>query len=173
MALGPGDFAQHGARGQLLCIQSHALHDLLDNALLVVLVINRKGAGQALVAHLQGFDVAAQNADAERVEGAQERLGQRGVVEQPVHAGSHFGCCLVGEGEGQDGVRRDAFFADQPGDAAGDDAGFARAGSSENQQRPLGGFDRGALFRVQFVDERLQGASPGGKVPSSSVPFRE
>ena len=67
---------------------------------------------------------------------------------------------------------RDALFADEPGDAAGDDAGFARAGSGQDEQGALGGLDGGALFGIQIVEERLQGASPGGKDPGSSVPFR-
>ena len=35
---GPGDAAEHGARGELLGVKPHALHDLLDDALLIVFV---------------------------------------------------------------------------------------------------------------------------------------
>ena len=77
----------------------------------------------------------------------------------------HLAGGLVGEGDGENGVRRDALFADQPRDAAGDDAGFARAGAGKDQQRAFGGLNGGALFGVQIVDERLQGGNPGGKVP--------
>ena len=92
------------------------------------------------------------------------------MVQQPVHALGHLAGSLVGEGNGQNRLRRDAFFADQPGDAAGDHPRLARAGSGENQQGAFGGFDGCALFRVQIGELRLQEASPGGKSPGSSVP---
>ena len=74
--LGPGDAAQHGARRELLGIKPHAPHHLLHDALLVVLVEDGEGAGEALAAHLQRFNIAAQDAHAERVEGGDERLGR-------------------------------------------------------------------------------------------------
>ncbi len=114
-------------------------------------------------ADFQRFDVAAQNAHAERVECGDQRLGERRVAEQALDALGHLAGGLVGEGDGEDGVGSDALFLDEPGDAAGDDAGLAGAGSGEDQQRALGGFDGGALFGIQFVDERLHGVSPGGK----------
>jgi hypothetical protein len=79
-----------------------------------------------------------------------KRLRQRGVVELPVHALAHLLGGLVGEGDGQDGVGRDAFLGDEPGDAAGDDAGLARAGSGQNEQGAFSGLDGGALFRIQI-----------------------
>ncbi len=97
-----------------------------------------------------------------RVEGADQRLGQRGVAEQPVDALAHLAGGLVGEGDGQDGVRRDALLADQPGDAAGDDAGLARAGSGENQQGAFGGLDGGALFGIQ-VGRRAAARGQSGR----------
>ena len=77
-------------------------------------------------------------------------------LQQPVDALGHLAGGLVGEGDGQDGVGRDAFLADQPGDAAGDDAGLARAGSGEDQQRAFGGLDGGALFGIQVGELRRQ-----------------
>jgi hypothetical protein len=38
----------------------------------------------------------------------------------------------------------------------GDDAGFARAGASQDEQRPLGGFDGVALFGIERFKERMQ-----------------
>ena len=69
VVLGPGDAAQHGARRELLGVEPHAPHDLLDNALLIVLVEDGEGAREALAAHLERFNVAAQDAHAKRVEG--------------------------------------------------------------------------------------------------------
>ena len=166
VVLGPGDAAQNRARGELLGVQAHALHDLLDDGLLVVLVVDGKGAGQAFLANLERLDVAAQDAHAKRVEGAEQRLGQRGVVQQPVDALGHLAGGLVGEGDGQNRVRRDAFLADQPGDAAGDDAGLARAGSGEDQQGAFGGLDGGALFGIQVGELRRQDGIQAGRVLS-------
>ena len=84
--------------------------------------------------------------------------------EQPVNALAHLAGGLVGEGDGQNGVGRDAFFADEPGDAAGDDAGFARAGSGQDEQGAFSGLDGGALFGIQIVDERLQDGVQAGRV---------
>ena len=108
-------------------------------------------------ANFQRFDVAAQDAHAERVEGGDERLGERRMAEQLIDALGHLAGGLVGEGDGEDGVGRDAFLADEPGDAVGDDAGFARSGAGKDEQRTFGGFDRGALFGIQIVEELLQG----------------
>ena len=123
-----------------------------------------KARVRPVVAHLQGFDVAAQHAHAEGVEGGDERLGQRGVAEQAVDALGHLAGGLVGEGDGEDGVGGDAFFADEPGDAAGDDARFAGAGAGQDEQRAFSGLDGGALFGIQIVDERLHGAVQAGRV---------
>ena len=93
------------------------------------------------------------------------------MAEQAIDARGHLAGGLIGEGDGEDGVRRDAFLEDQPGDAAGDDACFSRAGPGEDQQRAFSGLDGGALFGIQVVDELLQDARPGGKGPVSSVTF--
>ena len=131
--------------------------------LLVVLVEDGEGAGEALAADLQGFDVAAENAHAEGVEGGDERLGQRGVTEELIDALGHFAGGFVGEGDGEDGVGRDVLLADEPGDAVGDDAGLARSGAGEDEQRAFGGLDRGALFGIEMGEERMQGAGPAGR----------
>ena len=127
VVFGPGDAAKNSARRELLGVETHAAHDLLDDALLVVFVVDGEGACEALVANFEGFDVAAENADAERVEGGDQRLGEGGVAEKSVDAFAHFLGGLVGEGDGEDGVGGDAFFADEPGDAAGDDASLCRS----------------------------------------------
>ena len=69
VVFGPGDAAENGARRELLGVEAHAAHDLLDDALLVVFIVDGEGACEAVVADLEGLDVAAQDAHAERVEG--------------------------------------------------------------------------------------------------------
>jgi hypothetical protein len=171
VVLGPGDLAQHGARGQLLGVQPHALHDLLDDGLLVVLVVDGEGAGQASLptfrASMSRRSMRTQSEWKVQSSGlASEEWSSSRSTRSPISLGG-----LVGEGDGQDGVRRDAFFADQPGNAAGDDAGLARSGPGQNQQRAFGGLDGGALFGIQVGELRLQGATvQAGRVLRSSVP---
>src|SRR5579872_5811853 len=89
-----------------------------------------------------------------------ERLGERSMADELVDALGHFSRRLVGEGDGEDGVGGDAALIDQPGDAMGDDAGFARSSAGQNQHRSVDGFDRLALLGVQFVEEMLQEVRP-------------
>ena len=168
---GPGDAALDGARGELLGVEAHALHDLLDQGRLIVLVENCEGASQALAIDLQSLDVAAEDAHAEGMEGCDERFRQRGVTEQLVDAFGHFAGGLVGEGDGEDGVGRDVFLLDEPGDAMGDDAGFAGSGAGEDEQGAFGGLDSGTLFGIEMGEERMQSVESGGKIPESSVSF--
>ncbi len=83
---------------------------------------------------------------------ASERLGERGVAEEFVDALGHLVGGLVGEGDGEDGVGRDAALLDEIGDAVGDDAGLAGAGAGEDEHRAVDGFDGFALLRIQFVE---------------------
>ena len=77
---------------------------------------------------------------------------------------------LVGEGDGEDGVGRDVFLLDEPGNAMGDDAGFARSGACEDEQGAFGGLDSGALFGIEMVEERVQSVNSWGDGgPESSV----
>ena len=165
VVLGPRDAAQHGARGQLLDVQPHAAHDLLHQAGLVVLVEDGERARQALVVDLQGLDVAPQDAHAEGVERGDQRLGDAWRGPAGVHALAHLRGGLVGEGDGQDGVRGHALLLDQPGDAAGDHPCLARARAREDEQGALRSLDGGALFWIQFGDERLRHERrPAGRV---------
>ena len=65
----------------------------------------------------------------------------------------HFAGRFFGERDGQDPLGLDA-VADQLGDAIGDDARFAGAGSGENQQRPLKRSHCIKLGRVQVGGHR-------------------
>jgi len=78
-------YGREPCAGELLGVEAHAAHDLLDDSLLIVLVKDGKGAGEPLIAHLESLNVTAQNAHAERMEGGDERLGKRGVTKQPVY----------------------------------------------------------------------------------------
>jgi len=164
LVLGPGDAAKDSARSELLGIQAHAPHDLLDDGLLVVFVEDGEGTGKALVSNLQCLNIAPKKADTKRMERGDERLGERGVVEQAIDSGAHLCCRLVGKGDGENGVGGDALFADKPCNAAGDDARLSGASTGQNKQRALGSLDRGALFGIEVGDKRRQDRSPAGRV---------
>jgi len=106
------------------------------------------------------------------VKGAEERLGQRRVVQQTVNALAHFAGGLVGEGNGQNGVRSDAFFTDEPGNAAVMTRVLPEPAPAKNEQWSLGGLDGGALFGISGWRVAAARWRPGGKGPGSSVPFR-
>ena len=102
---------------------------------------------------LEGFDVAAQDADAEAVEGRERGLGERRVAEDFVDALGHLLGGLVGEGDGEDLVGGNAALFDEVGDAMGDDPGLAGAGAGEQEDRAVHGLDALLLLRVHVVEE--------------------
>ena len=53
---------------------------------------------------------------------------------------------LMGKSDGQSLVREGGAGQQDVREAGGQDAGFARTGGGEHQQRPVHGFHRGALF---------------------------
>ena len=59
----------------------------------------------------------------------------------------------VGEGDREDPPRGDVLDADQVGDPVGQDAGLARAGAGEDQQRALGRRDGARLLGVERPDD--------------------
>jgi hypothetical protein len=54
------------------------------------------------------------------------------VSEQVGYALAHFAGRLIGEGDGEDGFRRDVVVVDEVADAVGDDAGFTGAGAGKD-----------------------------------------
>ena len=80
--------------------------------------------------------------------GRVERGDPRGLdVQQSMHAILHLARRLVGEGDREDAVGRSALL-DDVGDPVGDDAGLARTGTGDHQQRPFNAVDGLALAFV-------------------------
>ena len=112
-----------------------------------------------------GGPVAAQDAGAEGMEGAHGHLAAL-VADQGQDALAHLGGGLVGEGHGQDLPGLHALDADEVGDAVGQHAGLAGAGTGQDEQRPLGRGDGARLLGVEPLDDRLRqlpgiGLAPG------------
>ena len=139
MVLGPGDSAEGYAGFEGLVVKGEALEGLFDYGLLIGLVVDGEGAGKAFVANAEGFDIAAEDAHAEAVEGGDGGLGEGGVAEDPGYSLAHLFGGLVGEGDGEDVVGGDAAFLDEVGDPMSDDAGFAAAGAGEEEDGAVDG----------------------------------
>jgi hypothetical protein len=164
----PRDAAKDDARGELLVVETEALHDAFDHGLLVALIVDdeffcvpdwrlaRGGRG-----NLQGFNVAAQDAHAERMECGDDGLGDAESADQFFDALAHFGGGLVCEGHREDGFRHHPLVLDEVGDAVGDDARLAAARAGEDQHRALGSFDGLALLRVELIEKRQCGSGSG------------
>ncbi len=153
VVLRPGDAAERDARLEGLVVDAEPFDGGLDDGLLVGLVVDGEGAGEAGAVRAQRFDVAAQDADAEAVEGGNSRLRERAVAEDLCHALAHLLCGLVGEGDGEDAVGRDAALLDEISDAVGDDAGLAAARAGEQEHGPIDGENALALLRVHVCEE--------------------
>ena len=124
--------------------------------MLVSLVIDDEIFAITFAADLQRVNVATQQAHAKRMEGGDQRLGQRAAAHQRLHPAGHFRSGLVGEGDRQNGVGRHANTVNQVGDAIGDDARLAAARSREDQHRPADRLDGFALLQIQIVEIRRQ-----------------
>ena len=124
---------------------------MLDYGLLIGLVVDGEGAGEAGVVDAEGFDVAAKDADAKAVEGGDGGLGEGGVAEDFFYALDHLFCGLVGEGDGEDVVWGDAALLYEVGDAVGDDAGFAAAGAGEEENGAVDREDALALLGIHIL----------------------
>ncbi len=73
----------------------------LDDADLIVIVVDGEAAIEAGADAAERVAIAAKEADAEGVEGRDERgFIEAGVFEQNAHAFAHFGGGFVGEGDG-------------------------------------------------------------------------
>ena len=78
--------------------------------------------------------VAAQQVQAQGVEGGDAQAAGVTALEQAADPFLHLPGRLVGEGDGGDVARRQAALPHQVGDLAGDDPGLARAGAGQDQQ---------------------------------------
>ena len=70
------------------------------------------------------------------------------------NAGLHLLGRFVGEGDGEDGLGRDA-FGDEVRHAKGDGAGLAGACAGEKQHRALGSFRGETLFGIERAEQVL------------------
>ena len=92
----------------------------------------------------------AQQPVAQPVEGAEPHAADIGGKHRP-QAHRHLLRRLVGEGHGENARGARVAGLDQPGDAGGEDAGLAAAGTGEDQRMLVGQGDGGELMFVEIV----------------------
>ena len=120
--------------------------------------------------------MAAQELDADRVEGAEPRHAlDIAFADQHADALLHLARGLVGEGDGEDLRGVGEAGGEDMGDAGGQDARLAGAGAGEHQNRPFGGLDGEALLGVQALQivRRLVMALPRGHGARGKCPSRQ
>ena len=143
----------------LLGVQLEILGDRGDQPQGVRAVVDGEGA---LEPGRRG--VAAQDPHAGAVEGGDPHAACDGA-HQLAHPLPHLGGGLVGEGDREDLPGQRLPAVQQMGDAAGEHAGLAGAGTRDDQQRAAAVLDGLALGRVQALDEfdeaRCVRAGPG------------
>ena len=138
------DQAGEHARGPAFVVDILGRQKLLDEADLVVDIEYGEIGLQ-----LHEFGMAAQDASADRMEGAEPGHAFDGLTEHLAEPQLHFARRLVGEGDRQNLAGAGAALAQDMGDAAGQDAGFAGAGAGQHQHRPIQGLHRLTLFGVE------------------------
>ena len=105
---------------------------------------------------LHQFGMGAQDASADRMEGAEPRHAFDGLAEHLAEPQLHLARGLVGEGDGEDFAGPGAALAEDVGDAAGQHAGLAGAGARQHQHRAVQRFHRLALLGIE-AGEILRG----------------
>jgi len=121
--------------------------------LLIGLVVDGEGSGETNVADAEGFYISAKNADAETVECGKRRLRECGVAENFFYALRHLLGGLVGKGDREDTVGRNATLLDEIRDAVGDNAGLAGAGAGKQKHGAIDREDSFALLGVHVGEK--------------------
>jgi len=144
--LGAGDGAADGAGAVVLRVDAEVGEGSADDEVLVGVVIDDEFTGDA-----DGGAVDAEDAGAGAVEGA-EGHAFGGLANESGDAVAEFAGGFLGKGDAEDLVGSDALFLDEPGDAVGDDAGFAAAGAGDDEEGAAGmrgGFRLGGVEAVE------------------------
>ena len=146
------------ARDEPFWVSFELLEALFDQPNLVGLVVDREVRPVAEPGRLAPEDPAAGGVEGEDPDAAGD------LREEILQARAHLPGGLVREGDREDLVRLHADRGDQMGHPVGEDAGLARAGAGDDQQRAFGVQHRVALGGVQVCEIGLRGGN--GHCPS-------
>ena len=144
LALSRRDRGKDGSRCEALWVDVHLFHAALYQVDLVGVVVDGVAAVQPY-----GLSLATKHHRAEGVErpGGEVSNVWSQQLRQPV---PHLPGRSVGEGDCGDAVRRNTAYANQIGDALGDDAGLTAARTCDDQQRPVHRLHGLSLLGVQL-----------------------
>ena len=142
------DPGQHPGRPALL-VDPGGDDQLLHQPLLVVRIQNREIRLQP-----HQFRVTPQQLHTDRMKGAKPRHPLHCLTHQAAHAVFHLARGLVGESHRQHLVRPGRSRCQQMRNSCGQGAGLSGARPRQHQDRPLQGFNRRALRRIQTIKVR-------------------
>ena len=144
------DPGQHPRRGEALLVEVELLEDGLGHRHLVGPIVDGEAPGQT-----DGAAVAAQDAGADGVEGADRRLAGRLFPDQTRDPVAHLVGGLVGEGDGHD-LPRPGPGGHQVGDSMGQHPRLAAPRSGKDQERTGVMRHRLALRLVQSREDLIR-----------------
>ncbi|MNN21633.1 hypothetical protein D3C81_1349620 [compost metagenome] len=128
----------------LLGVDIGGFEQLLEQPFLIVGVQDGEAGLQP-----HQFGVTAKDLGRDRVEGAEPAQALGRGADQVGDPLAHLARGLVGEGDDQQFPGLGPARRQDVGQTGGQDAGLARAGAGQDQNRPLGRLDRQPLFGVQ------------------------
>ena len=146
-----GNCAEHCARRGALFVDLEVFEDLFDQIDLIAVVVD----GEAGIA-AQVLDVAAKPACAQRVERAHREASGQVATNQGIESLAQLAGSLVGERHRQEVVGIDVLDLKEVRHAVHDYPRLARAGPSQDQQRPIDMRDRFALVLVQAFEQAFR-----------------
>jgi hypothetical protein len=150
------DQAGEHPRRPALVVDALGLQELLQEPDLIVDIEHGEIGFQ-----LHQFGMGAQDAAADRMKRAEPRHAFHRLAQHLAEAQLHLARRLVGEGDGEDFAGPGPPGAQDVGDAAGQHAGFAGAGTRQDQHRPLQRLHRLALLGIE-AGEILRGRGRAG-----------
>ena len=157
---------RHHLRRELLGVELELTAGEGHQALRVRLIVDRERRRVAEPLRLPAQDAHARRVERHHPHGPGPRAHQGG------HARCHLAGRLVGEGDGQDLLRRHVARREQVGDPVRQHPGLARARTRDDEQRPALVYHGGALLRIESVEESVyrEGGHPhsvGGRTDNA------
>src|SRR5579871_2380867 len=159
MVLGVADARQYRAvLHKLLLVEAHAAKASLDDAQLILVVIDAESTCKAGTNARQWVAIAAQQANAEGMKCRDiGRSVQTCILQEGVHTLAHFPGGLIGKSHSQYGGWVHLPRGDDMGDTVGNYPGFTASGSGQNEDRAIGLVHRFPLLRIEASKEIHEG----------------
>ncbi len=141
----------HRARTEAFVVEVEFAQGGFDDILLIVRVENDK---VAVIGDM--FDFTAQDAGADRVEGAEHQPLRKLRTDQIFNAFLHLACGFVGESYRENLVGTRTALADEMGDTLGEYARLAGAGSRQHKDGTFASGNGFFLLRIKRIKHRVK-----------------